>query len=132
MLQKFADMKVGTRILVGYIIALILMAIVGGVSIWRINDIGNTVDVLVNDLAVDRQFANQISERILEVRLSYPPEHGTTQTAAGQVGPIKRDVPQIDPVQLATAKVHATAPRGPTRPERCDAPWISKARTASI
>lgn len=69
MLQKFADMKVGTRIITGYIIALILMAIVGGVSIWRISDVGSTVDSLVNDVAMDRQYANQIAERILEVRL---------------------------------------------------------------
>jgi len=69
MLQKFADMKVGTRIITGYIIALVLMAIVGGVSIWRISDIGNTMDTLVNEVAMDRQYANQISERILEVRL---------------------------------------------------------------
>ena len=69
MLQKFADMKVGTRIITGYIIALVLMAIVGGVSIWRISEIGTTVDGLVNDIAVDRQIANQIQTAIVTVRL---------------------------------------------------------------
>jgi methyl-accepting chemotaxis protein len=70
MLQKFADLKVGTRIISGYIIALMLMAIVGGVSIWRLNEIGNTVDNLVNDVAMDRQIANGIQLGILDVRFA--------------------------------------------------------------
>lgn len=68
MLEKFANLKVGTRIIAGYIIALMLMAIVGGVSMWRLNEIGNTVEDLTSRVANVQQLANDMQEHVLQLR----------------------------------------------------------------
>ena len=68
-MNRFRNLKVGAKIIYGYLIALILTAVVGGIAILRITEINNKVNNLANGLAVDQQLANQISSQILALRL---------------------------------------------------------------
>jgi methyl-accepting chemotaxis protein len=62
------NLKVGPKIIIGYVIALALMGIVGGLAIMRLNQINDTVTVLSEDLAVDQRLADQIVAQILMTR----------------------------------------------------------------
>ncbi len=56
---------VGTKIIAGYVIALALMAVVGGLAIFRIDQINDTVVILADDLAQDQHLSDQIIAQIL-------------------------------------------------------------------
>lgn len=67
-MKGFKNLKVGVKILGGFIIALILTAVVGTIAITRTGAIANNVDDLVNNLAQDQLVANDINDRILRIR----------------------------------------------------------------
>jgi methyl-accepting chemotaxis protein/carbonic anhydrase/acetyltransferase-like protein (isoleucine patch superfamily) len=62
------NIKVGTKIMAGYIIALVLMLVVGGLAILRLGQLNTTVANLTTNLAADRQLANSMVEEILLAR----------------------------------------------------------------
>lgn len=68
MLSWFRNAKVGTKILTGFAIALVLMLFIGGLSILRLNQISSSLSNLVNNLAVDRQLSNDMVAQILLAR----------------------------------------------------------------
>ena len=63
----FRNFKVGTKIMAGYVIALVLTAVVGGVALVRLDDIGETVNDLAGNLAKDQHLADQIVEQICSI-----------------------------------------------------------------
>jgi methyl-accepting chemotaxis protein len=68
-MQLFNNLKVGTKIITGYLIVLALMLVIGGVTFVRLNQLNNIVIDLTNNLAVDRQLANDIVAQIMRARL---------------------------------------------------------------
>ena len=62
------NFKVGTKIIAGYVIALALMLVVGGLAIIRLGELNTTVVDLTDNLAVDRQIGNDMVEEILLTR----------------------------------------------------------------
>ncbi len=76
-LGKFS---VGTKIILGYAVALILMLVVGGLAILRLGELNATVSDLTVELAADRQIANGLVEEILLSRFyvnKYTSSHKT-------------------------------------------------------
>lgn len=67
-MKWFRNLNVGTKILSGFIIALVLTALVGIIALLRTNQINRSVDDLVNNLAKDQLVANDINDRILRIR----------------------------------------------------------------
>ena len=67
-MKLFANIKVGVKIIAGYLAVLTLMGIVGTVALVRTGDAGTIVDELTNDLAVDRQLGNDIATDIVLAR----------------------------------------------------------------
>ena len=67
-MKWFRNLNVGTKILSGFIIALVLTALVGVIALLRTNQINRSVDDLVNNLAKDQIVANDINDRILRIR----------------------------------------------------------------
>ncbi len=67
-MKRIKNLKVGTKILGGFIITLFLTALVGGIALIRISNIAANVDDLVNNLAKDQLVANDINDRILRIR----------------------------------------------------------------
>ncbi len=63
------DLKVGTKILTGYILALVLLVIVGVVAIIRVNAIDSTVTYLADNAAKQQHLADQFVSQIWAIRL---------------------------------------------------------------
>lgn len=66
---SFDNFRVGTRIITGYLIALALTVMVGGLAIFRINQINQTVTNLASTLAVEQHLSDQLTGQIMELRL---------------------------------------------------------------
>jgi CHASE3 domain sensor protein len=64
----FNNFRVGTKIIAGYIIALVLMLVVGGTALVRLNDINTVVTDLSGNLAKDQAMAENIVSQIWTVR----------------------------------------------------------------
>lgn len=65
--NKFSNFRVGTKILIGYVFALALMAMVVGVAILRINQINATVTNLAQNLAAEQHLADQIVANVWSI-----------------------------------------------------------------
>jgi methyl-accepting chemotaxis protein len=81
-MNLFKNLKVGTKIIAGYLIALVLMLIVGGLAIIRLDQLNTTVQDLTVNLSNQRQLANDIVEEIELTRFysekfinSHDPQH---------------------------------------------------------
>ncbi len=68
MLRYFSNLRVGTRILAGYVLALMLTMVVGGVALLRISQIDSTVKNLANNLAQDEKITQSIVNHIGTLR----------------------------------------------------------------
>jgi len=64
----FNNIKMGTKILVGFFIILILMAVTGGIALFQITRINATVIELADHLAKDQHLSEQMVTRILLAR----------------------------------------------------------------
>jgi signal transduction histidine kinase/CheY-like chemotaxis protein/methyl-accepting chemotaxis protein len=64
----FNNLKVGTKILSGFIIILTLMGIVGGLAIFQFIQVKNTLTDLTDNLAKDQYLSEQLVAHILLVR----------------------------------------------------------------
>jgi signal transduction histidine kinase len=64
MVNAFKNFKVGTRILIGYVIALLLMAVVIIIAIVRIQEINDTVTTLAEGLATEQHLADRVVENV--------------------------------------------------------------------
>jgi methyl-accepting chemotaxis protein len=69
MLQFVKNIKIGTKIISGYVIALVLMGIVAWIALNRLAVINVTVDGLVNNLATEMTLSEDIITSILLTRL---------------------------------------------------------------
>ncbi len=67
-MKKIKNLKVGAKILLGYVFALLLMVVVGAVAIVRINQISSVVTDLANNLARDQHLADALSGESWAVR----------------------------------------------------------------
>jgi len=67
-MNSFNNLKVGTKIFSGFLIILVLMAVVGGLAIFQITRIDATVTDLADHLAKDQHLSDQMVSRILLVR----------------------------------------------------------------
>lgn len=65
----FTNLKISTKILVGFLIILTLMIAIGGIALVKISQIHNTVIDFVDNLASDQHVADQLVSQILQVRL---------------------------------------------------------------
>jgi CHASE3 domain sensor protein len=68
-MRKLKDFRVGTKIISGYVIALLLMAAVGGVAIYRIRQIGQVVSHLADNLAAEQHLADSLTTQSYVMRL---------------------------------------------------------------
>ncbi|MCB0113125.1 MAG: HAMP domain-containing protein, partial [Caldilineaceae bacterium] len=64
----FGNLQVGAKIIAGYVIALILMGIVGGVALVQLEQINGKVTDLATNLAEDQRISESLVEHILLVR----------------------------------------------------------------
>jgi hypothetical protein len=65
----FSNLKIGTKILSGYIAALGLAAIVGALAIIQLNQVNATVNRLTGHLSRERDLAEQMAVQIYRIRL---------------------------------------------------------------
>jgi methyl-accepting chemotaxis protein len=68
MLSAFKDLNVNTKIISGYVVALVLMVIIGLLAIFSLGQINNTVRDLADDLAEDQHLADSIVADIWNTR----------------------------------------------------------------
>lgn len=68
-MNAFKNMPIGAKIIAGYVIALLLMALVGGLAIIRLVEINRTLSDLTGNLAKDSQLSATIVEQIYRTRL---------------------------------------------------------------
>jgi methyl-accepting chemotaxis protein len=68
-LAVLRNLRVGTKVLGGFIIAIALMLVVGSVAIVRIGQINGKLGHLAGDLADDRQLASSITKQLLLMRV---------------------------------------------------------------
>lgn len=62
-------LKIGIKILLGYITALALAAIVGGFAIYQLNRVNATVTRFTGHLSQEQDLATQIAKQIYRIRL---------------------------------------------------------------
>jgi len=67
-MNTFNNLKVGTKIVVGFVIMLGLMTVIGGVALFQITQIKATVTDLADNLAKDQHLSDQMVARILLAR----------------------------------------------------------------
>jgi len=67
-MKAFNNLKVGTKIFMGFFIILFLMILIGGMAILKITQINATVTDLADNLAKDQHIADQMVAKILLVR----------------------------------------------------------------
>jgi len=80
-MNTFNNLKIGTKIIAGYVIALVLMVVVGGVALVRLGEVDNIVTDLTTHLAVDRQLGNDMVTQVLLARFyanKYIASHDST------------------------------------------------------
>lgn len=63
------NMKISWKILSGYAVSFLLMLLVGGIAIWRLNEINTTVTDLSENLVIDERLAHDITAQITASRL---------------------------------------------------------------
>jgi methyl-accepting chemotaxis protein len=63
------NLKIGNKIIGGYIFVLVLMLFVGGMAILRLNEINTTLAELTGNLAKDKDLSSQILEQVYRTRL---------------------------------------------------------------
>jgi methyl-accepting chemotaxis protein len=68
-MNTFNNLKVGTKILIGFLTILILMVIISSIALFQIIRIQTTVTHLADRLASDQHLADQLVVKILQVRL---------------------------------------------------------------
>jgi methyl-accepting chemotaxis protein len=64
------NFKVSVKINLGYLLILLLMCAIAIIALVRLNEIGNTVTDMADNLMTDRQLAQQIIAEVLTVRFS--------------------------------------------------------------
>jgi len=69
MFYVFHNLRVGTKILSGYAIALFLMVAVTALAVYRLEAINRTVADLADNLAQDQHIADTLVNEVLLVRL---------------------------------------------------------------
>jgi PAS domain S-box-containing protein len=62
------NQKIGIKILFGYIVALALAAIVGGLAIFQLDQVNATVNTLIHQLAQERALAEETAVQIYQLR----------------------------------------------------------------
>ncbi|MCC7449863.1 MAG: PAS domain-containing protein [Anaerolineae bacterium] len=65
----FADQKIGVKILAGYLVALTLATLVGGLAVIQLDQVNSTVGRLTNQLAQERALAEETAVQIYRIRL---------------------------------------------------------------
>jgi len=65
----FFNLKIGVKILIGYITALALAAVVGGLAIYQLNQVNATITRLTGHLSDERVLAEQMTVQIYRIRL---------------------------------------------------------------
>ncbi len=65
----FGNLKIGVKIIAGYVIALVLTAVVGGVAIFQLTEVAAKVENLTQNLSEDKDIASDVEAQILIARL---------------------------------------------------------------
>lgn len=65
----FGHLKIGVKIMVGYVAALALAAIVGGLAIFQLGRVNTTVTRLTGQLSQERELAEEMTVQIYRIRL---------------------------------------------------------------
>jgi PAS domain S-box-containing protein len=68
-LAFFNNLKIGAKILIGYITAMALAAVVGGLAIYQLNQVNATVTRLTGQLSDVRDLAGRMEVQIYQLRL---------------------------------------------------------------
>jgi methyl-accepting chemotaxis protein len=68
-MNTFNNLKVGTKILIGFLTILVLMVIISGIALFQIIRIQTTVTYLADNLASNQHLADQLIAKIFQVRL---------------------------------------------------------------
>lgn len=67
-MNTFNNLKVGTKILIGFIILLVIMTMIGGTALFHITKIRTTVTDLADNLANVQHLSDQMVAKILQTR----------------------------------------------------------------
>ncbi|HMQ53673.1 MAG TPA: hypothetical protein PKD98_16440, partial [Anaerolineae bacterium] len=68
-MKRFKDLRIGTKIMSGYIVALILMVGVSGLATVRLSQLSASISNLADNLAEDQHLADQIATAVVSARL---------------------------------------------------------------
>ena len=112
-MQLFNRFSVGVKIIAGYVIALTLMVVVGVVAIVRLNEVGDTVSDVTDDLALDRQLGNDVVAEILLTRY-----YANKYTATQNQNLLDRYTEELSNLEqiLAVAETAITSSARPRKP----------------
>lgn len=99
-MKALNNLNLFTKIISGYLVVLALLAIVGGVALFRLNQINTTVTHLVDNLAEDRQLAEDMVTQIVSARL-YANKYLRTKSQDDQAS-YQKEMTKFDEL-LATA-----------------------------
>ena len=107
-MTAFNNLKVGTKILAAFVIAFLVMIGIGLFTLTQLNRVNATIDDLTENLAVDRQIANDIAAEVLSARLAatkYINDHQQVHLDAYQAAMVEYDK------TLTQADVEITNPK---------------------
>ncbi|HMR63391.1 MAG TPA: hypothetical protein PKE64_05195, partial [Anaerolineae bacterium] len=68
-MKRFKDLRIGTKIMSGYIVALILMVGVSGLATVRLSQLSASISNLADNLAEEQHLADQIATAVVSARL---------------------------------------------------------------
>jgi methyl-accepting chemotaxis protein len=106
-MNGFKNLKVGIKIMLGFVLVGLLMVIIAGLSITQLGQMNKTITNLTENLATDRQLANDIISQILSSRL-YGRKYITGQKQA-DLDQFNQAIAQLDK-SLTTANQEITDP----------------------
>lgn len=67
-MKIFNNLSIGSKIMAGYFIALVLAAMVGGMSLYRINELNTTMSHLADKVALEQHLADNILTHVWQTR----------------------------------------------------------------
>jgi len=80
-MKKFNDMKIGARIIIGFLVVILIATLIGGVGIFSLRNIGDTYKVAYTDSTEALEYMERISTSFQRIRMNV---YGVTLAANTQ------------------------------------------------
>jgi methyl-accepting chemotaxis protein len=100
-MRVFQNLSVGKKILLGYLLALGLMAFVGVTALVRLNALNDSITHMVNDLALEERLSHEIVAQIMAmrfygVRYTYSLDFADAEAYTAEMEALKKLIAQAD------------------------------------